>query len=286
MRQNNFFIFIFICTLFRCGLSDNDAPLPAYLTLENPTVTSTDIQGANTHKITDVWVIENGQIQGIYPLPAKVPLITKSEPSEIILLAGIRKNGINDTPAFYPFYKSITTETNLQPGEIKNIPLAFTYADNIKFDVIADFEQVNLFGFDLDNDPNTNMTVTSTTAASGTKSGYVFLNDTTQLVEVATTEIFQKTSLISGNAYIELDYKGNAEIAIGLVSYFRGATNGSLSYKVIVVPREEWNKVYIDITEEISSSSLDKYQLAFGFSRPSNTGQVEAFIDNVKLLRF
>jgi hypothetical protein len=280
-------VIFFILLLFSsCGLNDTETPVPTYLILKDPKVDVLTLPGGTTHKITDIWVYADGQLQGIFPLPAKVPVISTGEKSEIILLAGIRKNGIFDSPAFYPFYKSIRQEVILEPLKEISIPLVFTYAQDAKFDIIADFEQVNPMTFDLDNDPATNLEITSDVAASGQKCGKITLPGPGATLEIATTETFNKLSLISGNAYIELDYKGECEIGIGLVTFDDISPNGQLSYKVVVVPRDNWNKVYIDITEELSRPRLTSYKLALGFTVPLGKESAVAYIDNVKLVRF
>ena len=281
-----FFFWLVASVWSGCGLSDNDAPVPTYLILENPVFDAQNIPGGNTHKITDVWVYADGQLQGIFPLPAKVPLIATGQSSDIVILAGIRKNGVFDSPAFYPFYKSIQKTVVLNPLENVSIPLVFIYTADSKFELVADFENANLLTFDLDNDASTNLTITSETAVAGTKSGKVELSQSSSTVEIASTETFQKSSLISGSAYIELDYKGNAEIGVGLVTYDEFNPGGLLSYKVVVAPRDNWNKIYVDVTEELSATRLKSYKLALGFTVPTGKESAIAYIDNVKLVRY
>lgn len=286
MFDRNVFPFILIFFMASCGLQDNLAPVPAYIVLKDPKVEVFSLGGGNTHKITDVWVYADGQLQGIFPLPAKVPVIATGKEAEIILLAGIRKNGILDSPAFYPFYKSITRKVVLDELKEINIPLIFTYAPDAKFDVIADFEQTNQFNFDLDKNPATKIELTTEDAASGSGSGKITLDKNVVVTEIATDETYNKLSLISGNAYIELDYKGECEIGVGLVTFDDFNPAGLLSYKVVLVPRQNWNKVYIDITEELSSPRLKSYKLAFGFTMPTGKDSAVTYIDNVKLVRY
>lgn len=277
---------ILLLALTSCGLDDIEAPVPAYIILQDPKVEPFSVPGGSTHKITDVWVYSDGQLLGIFPLPARVPVISTGETSEIIILAGIRKNGIFDSPAFYPFYKSIRRQVVLEPLAEISIPLLFTYAEDAKFDIAADFEQVNPFTFDLDFNPASNLEVTDETAAAGLKCGKIVLDGSSSVLEVATTETFNKLSLISGNAYIEIDYKGECEIGVGLVTFDDITPNGQLTYKVVVVPRENWNKVYIDITEELSRPRLTSYKLALGFTVPAGKQSAVAYVDNIKLVRF
>jgi hypothetical protein len=276
-------IFFIFCG---CGLNDNISPEPTYLIFKDPKVLGVNTTGEDTHKITDVWVYSDGQLQGIFPLPAKVPVLSTGNESEILVLAGIRKNGILDEPAFYPFYKAIITNVILEPLKEVNIPITFQYSENCKFDVIADFEQVNLFEFDLDLDGKPGLDLSSEDASAGLKSGKIILEKSSSAVEIASTQLFEKVSLISGNAYIEMDYKGQAEVGVGLVTYDDLNVAGVLQYKVVVVPRENWNKIYVDITDILSSPRLRSYRLALGFTVPAGKDSGKIYIDNIKLVRF
>jgi len=269
-----------------CGITDTFSPVPAYIRLENPKVLTDQSQGASTHKIKDVWVFQNGQIIGVYPLPAQVPLIVDEQDQEILLLAGIRNNGANDSPAFYPFYKSIIVKKKFEQLKTENIPLEFSYINQVKFNLIADFEQVNLFGFDLDEKPSTGIVLSSEASAAGQKSGKILLNKDYPFIEVATTDRILKSAGAPGKSYIEMDYFGEGEIAIGIISYQEGGNTGGLEYKVVLRPQTEWNKVYVEVTELINASSLKDYRIALAFSLPAGKDEGVCYIDNVKLVRF
>ena len=146
-----FYFFWTILGMYSCQLTDNEAPLIGYLDLKNPIVRLNN-GVEDTHKITDIWVFENGQIVGVFPLPARVPLIISEGAKDILLLAGIRNNGQIDFPVFYPFYASIQKEIFLEPDQAINIPLIFTYIDDALFSINETFEAGNTLDFDLDAD--------------------------------------------------------------------------------------------------------------------------------------
>lgn len=275
---------LFIIVQISCSLTDNDRPVPAFLQLSSPVVTTGQQQGEGTHKITDVWVFQDGRILGVFPLPAKVPVNVVEGGSDIIILAGIRNNGINSNPVFYPFYKSI--ETRINPGPLENfsLPLIFTYIPNAKFSLVEGFETGNSLNFDSDLKPETNLIVTDETAAAGFRSAKAVLTSEFPSLETASNETYLKSNNRGGASYVELDYRGDAEIAVGLIKFLAG--RGTVSYKVIIPPRENWNKIYIDLSEELSINDFDSYKIAIGFSKPSRLIQATAFIDNVKHIHF
>lgn len=278
--------FLLWLLLSGCGITDTFSPVPAYIKLENPKVFTDQSQGAATHKITDAWVFQNGQIIGVYPLPAQVPLIVDEQEQEILVLAGIRNNGANDSPVFYPFYKSIIVNKKFEQLKTENIPLEFSYINQVKFNLIADFEQINLFNFDLDEEPATGIVLSSDASASGQKSGKVSLNKDNPFMEVATTDRILKSAGAPGKSYIEMDYFGEAEIAIGIISYQDGGNTGGLEYKVVLRPQATWNKVYVEVTELINASNLKDFRIALAFSLPPGKDEGTCFIDNIKFVRF
>ncbi|MBK9257496.1 MAG: hypothetical protein IPM42_18700 [Saprospiraceae bacterium] len=277
-------IFIMFTAFNACSLNDNDQPMPAFMLVSDPVVETLINQGDGTHKITDVWVFQNGKISGIFPLPAKVPVNVVNGGSDILIFAGIRNNGINGNPIFYPFYKSIETRVNPENGEIFSVPLKFSYNSDAVYSLAEGFETGNSFTFDSDQNPQTNLTVTDEDASTGTKSGKVVLTQQFPNIETATNQTFFKVNNRGGASYVELDYKGNAEIAVGLIK-FEGQ-RGTIAYKVIIPPRLNWNKIYIDLTEELSLTDYDSYKIAIGFSKPSSLTEATVFIDNVKHIHF
>ena len=86
-----------------------------------------------------------------------------------------------------------------------------------------------------------------------------------------------------GNSYVEFDYKGNQTLNVGIVSQ-QGA-NLNVNYKLIVPGRSEWNKIYVDFTEELSSAEIGDYRIVLRLTR-SNGNTAEFFIDNFKHVHF
>lgn len=277
------FVFVSGC-MSSCSLSDNDQPVPAFMILADPVVITSVNQGAGTHKITDAWVFQNGRIIGVFPLPAKVPVSVADTGSDIIILAGIRNNGITGNPVFYPFYKSIETKINPEQGEIFSVPLQFSYITDARFSLVEGFETGNSINFDSDLNPATNLILTDEDAATGLRSAKAMLTSQFPSLETATNESFLKTNNRGGASYVELDYRGDAEIAVGLIK-FQGL-RATVSYKVIIPPRQDWNKIYIDLTEELSTPDYDAYKIAIGFSKPNQLPEARCFIDNVKHIHF
>jgi len=100
-----------------CSLFDNEDPIPGFLILDNPTLTAGPNQGANTHKITDAWVFDGGNFLGIFPMPARVPVILDGTEKSFTIFAGIRNNGVAENSLRYPFYQPVIYNANLAERE-------------------------------------------------------------------------------------------------------------------------------------------------------------------------
>ena len=160
----------------------------------------------------------------------------------------------------------------------------FTYISEAKFSLVEGFEIGNIFTYDSDMKPETALIITDETSAGGTKSAKAVLTNAFPTLETASEGVFLKSNNRGGASYVELDYKGNAEIAVGLIKF--AGQRGAITYKVIISPREDWNKIYIDLTDELSVSDYDTYKIAIAFSKPSHLNEAVAFIDNVKHIHF
>ncbi|MBK6785044.1 MAG: hypothetical protein IPG79_15740 [Saprospiraceae bacterium] len=62
-RLKYFFPALLVIFFSGCGLNDNVAPVPTYLIIKDPKVLKVNSTGEDTHKITDVWVYSDGQLQ-------------------------------------------------------------------------------------------------------------------------------------------------------------------------------------------------------------------------------
>lgn len=268
-----------------CDINDNESPIPAFIVLESPKVTEPLTGNTDTNKILDAWVFADGQILGVFPLPARVPITTLDKEVEILILAGIRNNGMNDIPVFYPFYQSITQKVNLQANQIISIPMNFGYNSKSKIPINESFEDdVALFSVDLDNNTETNVNSFVEDASVGQKCMVASFNSNISYIEVASTVAIDKFNNLQGQSYIEFDYKGSGEIAVGILK--SNSNKFTVEYVLFVPAKAEWNKIYVDVTNVLSPRDYEEYRLAFGFRRTGGNVDGKIFIDNLKHCHF
>lgn len=263
---------------------DNDENIPAYILVDNVSLVSTQDQGAATHNITDVWVFVNGQGQGVWELPAKIPTPALDDDAEILFFAGIRADGISSKARIYPFYEHVTKTSPLVAGGSYTFDLTFNYLDFTEFDFIEDFESRNIFSEDNDGDPDTEIVRSQEDVKSGIYCGLVELVDTANIMDALTQFEYEQPPSTAGGVYLEMDYKGNIPIVIGY------KTKGQFTFEdsyVVLVEQEEWNKIYIDLSPALYEFPIDTYQIKIGTGlEGSELSEGKILLDNIKLLHF
>jgi hypothetical protein len=270
--------FIFLLFLTSC-VKEN--AVPAYITIPSFSFTTSVGQGTSAQKISDVWVYVDGQSLGAYQIPAHFPFLGVGK-HEFLLFAGIRNNGIRSNPVIFASAKTYSTTLDVKSGDDITIRPTATYIDGIKFWLNEEFETTNTFTVNRDNNAATGFS----TFANGFegRSASITLTKSSPIIEKATSARAQ----LPDNAQttlIELHYKTESPLEVGLVGYSTASPNGETSYKIILSPNKTWNKTYIDVTQEAKNLKAKDFQVVFRSQLPDTLTQAVVLIDNVKLVQ-
>lgn len=280
--------YLFIASLLSsCSLFDNEDPIPGFLVFDDPELVTTLNQGENTHKITDVWVFDGPNFLGIFPLPAKVPVIIDGTEKAFSIFAGVRNNGVSSNALRYPFYEPIEVTANLTAQEEKEIPLVFSYSDNAIFDIIEEFEGNHIFVEDPNEDdgPGAEIMIQTDVVRSGMSSGHIIFDTDTSAFERTTLFTFDRQENSGSSTFIELDYKCDLPLLAGWITYENNFIQRD--YNVLIAPSAEWNKIYIDISEFVSQVDIDRYSISFASAiSPTDAFPASIYLDNIKLVHF
>lgn len=269
-----------------CSACDDPEPQPAYLQIDDfDLALNVATQGSESANITDVWVTVDGIFLGVYDLPARLPVLAEGA-TEIRLEAGVLENGRSVTPEIYPFYEPFVTTVTIVPGQVLRLEPTTSYRDNAQIAFIENFEpdQPRVFTLNWSGAPE--LMVTQEVVFEGDFSGVLRLSDTTSIVEIATD--FDFTDLLSStnpNVWLEVNYRSTASVAWGVVG-FDGLAPVEV-FDVGFLPSEEWNKIYLNLSQSIFNSDLAEYSIALQ-AFIAEQGQTEAvvYLDNIKLLYF
>ena len=264
---------------------DNEARLPYYLYIDT-VVVKTDLfhQGAPTHNITDLWVYAGGKFVGVFDKKKIIPILPEDNAdNEILIFAGVRENGIKIEVNIYYLYKEYKYSLRKPPGVIDTVKVEFRYVDHAKFLFIEGFENTNIFNMDLDGDPATALKRTMEEACWGRYSGKVMLTEEHNIFS-ATTKLDYFGIPDKGNlVYLELDYKGNVPFVIGV----SGKDKDENEYKqdiILLKEKDNWQKVYVNLTQTIQQSALQSYKIYFNAIHNEKAGTSLLYLDNIKLL--
>lgn len=270
--------------LSSCTFFEENIESPSLLNIRSVSASVISGQGGETSRISDVWMFANGQDIGVYEVPKVIPILPNSETTFLSIFAGIRRNGQNDNPVIYPFYKNIDIERNLLPEATEDLDLVFDYRPNTVFALLEDFESQHTFTNDADQNPETVLNITSASASSGSFSGHIQVTSDNPLTEIASgTPVPLPTD---GNAvYLEIDIKSDIETVIGLIGV--DDAGEYTSFFIVIIPQPEWKKFYISLEDLLSQSGLELYRLVIGASiEDQNIDQGNIFVDNIKILHF
>ncbi len=251
--------------------------VPIYLKIDSVSLNTTNTQGSASQKITDVWVTANGKPIGAFQLPAKIPILASGD-VRLIISAGIKDNGIANTRVEYPFY-AIDEHllSNAQSGEVYTYTPQFTYGDFANFSYKEDFEASNSF-----------TKVNAVNGASedvfeGNSSGKITLTSSDSILTAYNTNGF--TIPVTGReVYLEMNYKCDNYFEMGLLSVKSGALTET--YKITLSPKTSWNKIYINLSNEVGLLQADSYRLYYRLVQFTAGSGVNVSIDNLKIVNY
>jgi hypothetical protein len=265
--------------LFASCVKEN--AVPAYITIPSFSFTAGAGQGTSAQKISDVWVYVDGQSLGAYQIPARFPFVGVGK-HEFLLFAGIRNNGIRSNPVIFQSAKTFSTTLDVKSGDDITIRPTTTYIEGIKIWLNEEFETTNTFTINRDN----NATAGFSPVLNGFegRSASITLTKTYPIIEKATSVRAQLPDNAQ-SSIIELHYKTDAPLEVGLVGYSTAFPNGETKYKLILSPNKTWNKTYIDVTQEAKNLKAKDFQVVFRSQLPDTLTQAVVLIDNVKLVQ-
>lgn len=277
-------ILIWFSILVACTEDASDAP-PLFKVDEVSLRTNTQ-EGTDDHNIRDLWMFLDGVDLGVFTLPTEIPVIpVDGQTNGVVQFSpGVRNNGINSSPIIYPFYQSVFREEALENGTCQIVDLEFQYDPTTQFAYIQDFELENGLAMDQDGDGEIGITLSTEQVFEGARSAHIALNDETPFTEVASLQTFENLPLNGSPVFMEINYKNDVELNIGLIGFFGNQPITNISH--VLNPSEEWNKVYIDFTFILLDSQLDAYKLFFGAAIDQSGQNADVFIDNIKLVHF
>jgi hypothetical protein len=267
-----------MCIIWAGCVKEN--AVPAYIHIPAMSTSTLTGQGTSNQKITDAWVFVNGQINGVFQLPATIPIIELGT-QNIDIFPGIRNNGTRSNPVIYPFLNGVKISKELIANKLDTIKPVTTYLSRTKFWMVEEFESNHSFNVNRDN----NNALKFNIAPNGFEGRCmeVTLDKTNPRIEKASS-ITAQFSDKAENIYLEMHYKTEALLSVGIIGYNASTPAGVVNYKITLKPTTEWNKIYINLTNEAKELRMIDFRVVFESILPENAMTAKIQIDNVKLL--
>ena len=262
--------------LYSCEVINTEEDNPSIITIE-----SIEVDGNHTSKITDAWVYVDNEFQGVYPLPTSFPVF-KTGQQEIIIEAGIKKNGISSSRENYHYFTSFEVKTELFEKQNTSFSPKVSYSLS-SFPYIENFEGVGT-SLSVVSD-SSNHTIEKIYNSSNNNYGNYYAKSVIsgeygELFECNTPNFdLPKDQVV----YLEMDYKCNVPIIVGI--YANGSSEIDKNTIIYLSEKQEWNKIYISLTEIIYNyNDANDYKLFFAIPRDTTVAQNEMYLDNIRLL--
>jgi hypothetical protein len=269
-----------------CNIINPSEEEASYIAINSVNVTTdVAIQGSNAANISDAWIYVDDKLVGAYKLPCRVPVLN-SGTHKVSIGAGIQLNGSSTLRTPYLFYRFHEQENvNLELGQTTIISPTFSYFDSLTFAFKANFD-------DLSGNKLTSTSSSDTTLSLCNDPARVFEGAGSCLVELFKDSGFVDFQMIDpislpkggANVFMEINYKTNQDLLIGLRSYYSGASTQE-EQVITLRPTESWNKVYINLTRQVSSQiNANNFRIYFQSKKLSGSEPLEVLIDNFKII--
>jgi hypothetical protein len=200
------------------------------------------------------------------------------------IIPGVNKAGLRDYNSQYPFFTTDSVTITPAPGKTIVFPAKTQYTKDAIFQWKEDFETGNTFiPFDEARTDDSTIVRTSDPAQvyEGAGAGFIYLEPGRTYSENICNTGFPITQ---GKAYLEINYKCNTSFQVGLQTIVSGAID--YEYFAGVKAKEEWNKLYIDLSEYTSVKKGTSYRVVIkaGLDDGLTTGYV--LLDNLKVISY
>lgn len=284
-----FLIISFIASFVFISCEPKDGiGIPSYIHISQIDLSTNSAQGTASHKITDAWVYIEGQLIGVFELPATFPLL-KSGSHEVTIYAGIKVNGISATRSPYPFYNPVNLSANLIPGAVDTLPpITVTYDPTTTFVWMENFD-TGAMTLDTTTGSQAPLVRTSDPTLvfaynneTNTHSATAFITGDSVLFECVTVSKFNLPKNGSP-VFLEMNYKNNFNLTVGLIATVSGQT---YQQPVLVLnPSPDWNKIYINLTPTIAYyATATDFRIFLGLLRTPGADTASISLDHLKLL--
>lgn len=273
----SFIIFILGSIFLSTGCSTDPSTIPSFVRIDTIVVDSTsyDSVGSHSSKIDFAWVYINDNLQGVYLLPAKFPVIGEGV-KNFRIFAGVYEFGNGNAATRYIFYDEWKITDTLVVEDTLILQPHVRYIAGLKIPSIQDFDPIFQSDFvtGVGNDGNY---IASQPGGYEGLGGYMHLSggETKCIIESGTAINVPKG--LSGY-FFEMNYKCNSPF------YFDIKTSTGFRNIIGFNTKTTWNKAYINMTNAMDVTPGTDVKLIFTMFRDTAILDQEVYLDNLKFV--
>lgn len=287
MKNIIFFFSVFV--LFTSCLKNN--PDATWLKINQWTLLDNNSieEGQLTQEFTNVRVLVDGDVVGIFELPIKIPLL-KEGSSKIQLYPVIINNGISATKKVYPFVSPYIVTENLLANDTLEINPTTQYANSTNF-WIEDFDGATI---KITEDDNSICAIEGSDdpailkPLNGNKFGRVNFTSTNNSWLAFTGNTTDGINIPKGyDSYLELDYYLDTDLTTAVLGVGPNGVQENPMIRINKQTSPRWRKMYVELKEVVSAmTTASYYKIAFSGALPDGVSTSQINIDNVKVVYF
>ena len=291
LHQMKSYLFLIIILLASCSIIDPKEDIPAFIEINSMSLDTrqpgdpgfTVLEGTSSSNIKDAWVFINDNLDGVYELPARIPVPTGMHTLRVS--PGIFNNGIAKDRVIYPFFNDHIQTIDLVPEELLQVqPVVQYFEDQFVF-WHEDFEEASVKIESLPfSSSNIFSLFDSSVSFEGDGCGSIILTDTEEHFEgqtIANLNVAFNTTL-----YMELNYKNTNRFIVGMRNDFTDNNEVSLvgfNPSLDENGNAQWKKAYVFFTPIISSLG-DSQDLEIFIKADKEVEAPMILLDNLKIV--
>ncbi len=244
------------------------------------TVLKTSTNQFQSQNLRDLWVYSDDVLLGAFPIPARIPIVRKDS-FRLRFFPGIREFGILARPEIYTLmdpYSIVQKDLGQDTLVLKPI---FSYKNNMITLLQEGFESGSVFTFDLDTIAGHSLMRSNQSVKEGNSAGLGMMDLQRPVIEVASIGFTIKPSSRM-SAFVELDFKSDSEVKIGLNSF--AGSIGEKNYFFTLRPNSEWKKVYIPLSEFLNVERFNSFQLLIKSDLAKSSTSSFFTLDNIRII--
>lgn len=275
------FIILFSALIFPgCKKLNPDEEIPSYITVPYARLVTDSInQGTALQDFTDVWVFNNNDFIGCYPVGSRVPILAEGN-TIIKMRAGIKNAGIGSLRSVYPLVQFYETVVNLQRGQVQTVIPDFQYFSGITFLKLESFSAAGTFLAQTPSSDTFLVTYNGPEALPGQGNcALIHLHNQYQVFDAQSGSAIPYQQ--GATCYMEIHYKTSLPLYVSVSNGFTDIRNA-----VVINPSDTWKKMYIPLTDYLNvPPTLTNFYLVLHAMRGASDPEGKIYIDNIKIIR-